>query len=127
MTLPTNGGIVASHSATTEAAVGTAAAASAVTSSVTADRLDLTIAGMTCGHCVSAVREALEALPGVNVHRVGIGTASVTLDPQGASPAALVEAVREAGYQASFAGNASTAPKAGLPQAPSGASCCSTR
>jgi len=127
MTLSKNGGIVASQSATTEAAAGTAAADSTVTGSVTADRLDLTIAGMTCGHCVSAVREVLEALPGVNVHQVGIGTASVTLDPQGASPAALVEAVREAGYQAAFAGNPSMARNDGLPQAPSGASCCSTR
>jgi len=125
MTLSTNRGIVASHPANAEVAAGTAAADSTV--SVTADRLDLTIAGMTCGHCVSAVREALEALPGVNVQQVGIGTASVTLDPQGASAAALVEAVREAGYQAAIAGAASMAPKDGLPQAPSDASCCSTR
>ena len=91
-----------------------------------AQRLDLDITGMTCGHCVGAVREALEALPGVQVQRVSIGSAAVALE-HGASPAALVEAIREAGYQASFAPAVGDAPRAGLPQAPSGSSCCSTR
>jgi copper chaperone len=87
---------------------------------------------MTCGHCVSAVREALYALPGVNVHRVGIGSASITLEPAGASPSALVEAIREAGYQASFAQpgfaeRANSPANRELRQAPGGSGCCSTR
>lgn len=90
-------------------------------------RLDLTIAGMTCGHCVTSVREALESLPGVAVDHVRIGKASVTLAPEGASPAALIEAIREAGYQAAFSASAGTDAKVGLPQATTGGSCCSSR
>jgi copper chaperone len=91
------------------------------------ERLDLTIAGMTCGHCVSAVREALGALPGVEVDHVRIGHASLLLEPGTASPAAVIEAIREAGYQAAFTTSAGADPKAGLPQAPAGGSCCSSR
>lgn len=91
------------------------------------DRLDLTIAGMTCGHCVGAVTEALNALPGVKVDHVRIGRASLSFEPGTVSPAAIVEAIREAGYQASFAPSIAEQPTAGLPQAPTGSSCCSSR
>lgn len=91
-----------------------------------AERLELAIAGMTCGHCVSAVREALSALPGVEVHHVRIGHASLLLEPGTASPAAVIEAIREAGYQAGFT-SADTQASAGLPQAAAGGSCCSSR
>lgn len=91
------------------------------------ERLDLTIAGMTCGHCVSAVREALSALPGVEVHHVRIGHASLLLEPGAASPAAVIEAIREAGYQAAFTTSAAAEPNAGLPQAPTVGSCCASR
>lgn len=91
-----------------------------------AQRLDLTIGGMTCSHCVTSVREALESLPGVAVEHVRIGKASVTLAPDGASPAALIEAIRESGYQAAFSMGAATDAKAGLPQAATSGSCCSS-
>lgn len=91
------------------------------------ERLDLTIAGMTCGHCVSAVREALCALPGVEVDHVRIGHASLLLEPGTASPAAVIEAIREAGYQAAFTRSTAAQPYAGVPQAPAGGSCCSSR
>jgi len=60
----------------------------------------LTIGGMSCQHCVRAVREALEAVPGVSVERVDIGTAAVTFDPAQSSPQAIAAAVSEAGYDA---------------------------
>lgn len=95
------------------------------------DRLDLTVAGMTCGHCVHAVRSALESLPGVNVHHVRVGSASITLDPNGASPATVIQSIREAGYQAGFVdpsiATAEPARRAGLPQRSVEQSCCSTR
>ncbi|MES2521888.1 MAG: heavy-metal-associated domain-containing protein [Gemmatimonadota bacterium] len=91
------------------------------------ERLDLTIAGMTCGHCVSAVREALHALPGVEVHHLRIGHVSLSLEPGTASPAAVIEAIREAGYQAGFTTSDAAQPNAGLPLAPAGGSCCSSR
>ena len=43
-------------------------------------RTKLTIEGMSCGHCVMAVRNALESLPGVGVEDVVIGSAIVTFD-----------------------------------------------
>ena len=50
------------------------------------NKLDLEIQGMSCGHCVAAVKEALGELPGVNVDRVDIGTAQVTYQPDQVSP-----------------------------------------
>jgi copper chaperone CopZ len=60
----------------------------------------LTIGGMSCQHCVRAVREALEAVPGVTVEQVAIGTAAVSFDPALASPQVIAAAVSDAGYDA---------------------------
>ena len=62
--------------------------------------VSLAIGGMSCGHCVAAVTEALAGLPSVEVQRVAVGAASVRIDPQATSTAALVDVVREAGYDA---------------------------
>jgi copper chaperone len=62
----------------------------------------LKITGMTCNHCVAHTKKNLEAVPGVE-------SVEVTLEPGGAvvkgdaDPQALVEAVKEAGYQAEVA------------------------
>ena len=66
-------------------------------------QLELEVAGMSCGHCVNAVREALAAVPGVIVEGVNIGTASVSFDETKATVGDLVDAVSEAGYEASQA------------------------
>ncbi len=58
----------------------------------------LEISGMSCGHCVSAVRTALAALPGVRVERVEVGLAQVSYEPAEIRPEAMAEAVEEAGY-----------------------------
>ncbi|MDQ6886209.1 MAG: heavy-metal-associated domain-containing protein [Gemmatimonadota bacterium] len=63
-------------------------------------RLALTIDGMTCGHCVSAVGKALRSVEGVQVDDVKIGAATVTYDPAKTSPIAIVNTVNGAGYQA---------------------------
>jgi copper chaperone CopZ len=64
--------------------------------------MTIAVSGMSCGHCVASVREALEAVPGVAVEGVRIGSAAVRLD--GEDTTALTEAalaaVREAGYGA---------------------------
>jgi copper chaperone len=60
----------------------------------------LTIGGMSCQHCVRAVKQALESVPGVTVTRVDIGSAELSFDPAQSSPAAIAEAVTEAGYDA---------------------------
>ncbi|HET7620268.1 MAG TPA: cation transporter [Gemmatimonadaceae bacterium] len=61
--------------------------------------LDLQISGMSCGHCVSAVKNALQELDGVQVKKVEIGSASVDYDPARSSPSAIENAIEDAGYQ----------------------------
>ena len=63
--------------------------------------IDLAITGMSCGHCVAAVREALGELPGVTVRQVAVGSAAVTVDPATTPPSTLIDALRDAGYDAS--------------------------
>lgn len=59
----------------------------------------LKIEGMMCGHCEAHVRQALEALPGVESAAVSheSGTAVVTLSAD-ISDEALKKAVTDAGY-----------------------------
>lgn len=66
-------------------------------------QLKLDVSGMSCGHCVSAVREALSALPGVKVEDVQIGSATVSFDEDKATVGDLVDAVSDAGYEANEA------------------------
>lgn len=66
--------------------------------------IELKVEGMSCMHCVKAVTEALAAVPGVQgVPRVSLerGTAAVEGAPD---TAALIEAVKAAGYQAELKG-----------------------
>lgn len=58
----------------------------------------LAIGGMSCRHCVAAVRTALEGVDGVTVEAVEVGSARVTLDPTRTGRDAVDAAVREAGY-----------------------------
>lgn len=66
-------------------------------------QIKLEVSGMSCGHCISAVREALSALPGVKVEDVQIGSATVTFDDEKAKVGDLVDAVYDAGYEANEA------------------------
>ena len=66
-------------------------------------QLKLEVSGMSCGHCVGAVREALAGVPGVKVDDVRIGSASVTIDETKTTVGDLVDAVSDAGYEATEA------------------------
>lgn len=61
-------------------------------------QLEMKIDGMSCGHCVGAVRKALQSLPGVEVGDVAIGAARVSYDESRTSPEAITRAVEEEGY-----------------------------
>lgn len=63
------------------------------------ETLELTIGGMSCQHCVRAVREALESVAGVTVSRVDVGHASLTFDASQSSAAIIADAVTDAGYE----------------------------
>lgn len=64
------------------------------------EQLRLSIDGMSCGHCVRAVSDALAKLPGVQVEQVSVGTASVAYDPGQTSPEHIIDAVGDEGYMA---------------------------
>jgi len=63
------------------------------------ENLELTIGGMSCQHCVRAVREALESVSGVTVTRVDVGRAELSYDAAQSTPAAIAAAVTDAGYE----------------------------
>ena len=65
-------------------------------------RTKLDVTGMTCNHCVHAVKSALEELAGVRSARVDLdaGTAVVDYDDAKTSPREMQAAVADAGYQA---------------------------
>ena len=58
----------------------------------------LTIEGMSCNHCVRAVREALGGLSGVEVENVEIGAARVRYGAEEVDRNRLIEAVEEEGF-----------------------------
>ena len=64
------------------------------------ENLTLPVVGMTCASCVSRVEKSLRAVPGVSDAQVNLANerADIHFDPAAASPAALAEAVRAAGY-----------------------------
>lgn len=66
-------------------------------------QLKLQVSGMSCGHCVHAVREALSSVPGVEVEDVRIGSVALSFDETRATVGDLVDAVSDAGYEASEA------------------------
>ena len=63
------------------------------------ETMTMRIDGMSCAHCVKAVRDALGELPGVQVRQVDVGSATVAYDPEAARPAQIADAVRDAGYE----------------------------
>lgn len=65
----------------------------------TTEQTILEIDGMHCEHCVEAVRDALETVRDLEVHRVEIGTAQVTYDPADLSKEQLATILDDAGYE----------------------------
>lgn len=79
----------------------------------------LSIDGMTCGHCVKAVTDALAAVPGVVVRAVAVGSAQISA-PDGLTVARAIAALDDAGYPA----RASESPRGSANLAATGAACC---
>jgi copper chaperone len=62
--------------------------------------VSVTVTGMTCGHCVSSVREEVGTIPGVTAVDVDLASGKVTIDSERLVEAdAIKSAVEEAGYQ----------------------------
>ncbi|KVM51000.1 copper-transporting ATPase [Burkholderia ubonensis] len=63
--------------------------------------IEVEIEGMTCASCVARVEKALAGVPGVTRASVNLATERATVDAAaGVTTAQLVDAVRQAGYQA---------------------------
>lgn len=63
-------------------------------------QLTFTVPGMTCGHCVAAVKTELSGVPGVSTVEVDLDTKAVVVTGTSLDTAALAAAVDEAGYVA---------------------------
>jgi mercuric ion binding protein len=66
-------------------------------------KVTLAITGMTCGHCVAAVRKAIAAVPGVEAVDVTLSPprAVVACDPSRTTVEMLSKATAEEGYPSS--------------------------
>ena len=76
------------------------------------ETLHINVGGMTCAACQSHVQRALEETPGVEKAAVNLmtGEATVVFDPHTvAQPAALLDAIRETGYEAELPTRRATA------------------
>lgn len=67
------------------------------------ERVALAITGMTCGHCVAAVKKALAEVPGVGEVEVTLSPARavVSCDPSRTTVAMLTKAPAEEWYPSS--------------------------
>jgi copper chaperone len=62
--------------------------------------LTLSIEGMSCDHCVRAVKNRLASTPGVRVEDVRIGSATLHYDPDATTVDEIEEAIADEGYTA---------------------------
>src|SRR5690349_534178 len=67
-------------------------------------KIDIPVSGMTCAACQASVQKALQRQPGVLDASVNLmlKNAAVTYDPAATTPEALVEAIRDTGYEAAL-------------------------
>lgn len=64
------------------------------------EKLHLTIEGMTCEHCVRAVRGRLQKTDGVKVDDVSVGSATIEFDSSRTSLQEIEDAIADEGYTA---------------------------
>jgi copper chaperone len=64
------------------------------------EELRFSVPGMTCAHCVEAVRTEIEKVPGVEGVAVDLDTKAVVVTGAGVERTTVWAAVDEAGYEA---------------------------
>jgi copper chaperone len=64
------------------------------------EELRFSVPGMTCSHCVAAVREEVLKVSGVAHVTIDLDSKAVVVDGSGIDQTAVWAAVDEAGYQA---------------------------
>ncbi len=63
----------------------------------------LDVQGMSCSHCVRAVREAAMTVPGVTEATVDLESARASVTGEGVDTLALIAAIEAEGYRARLA------------------------
>lgn len=58
-----------------------------------------TIAGMSCGGCVSSLTRVLKTVPGIEPLKIDVGTATLRIDTDTVTDAAVKAAVARAGFE----------------------------
>lgn len=62
--------------------------------------MEITVKGMTCGHCAAAVTKALEGLPGVSQMQIDLNTGRVIFESANPLPQEeLARVIKAAGYE----------------------------
>lgn len=64
------------------------------------EQLHLMIDGMSCGHCIGAVKRSLDDVAGVSLEAVRVGAADLRFDPVKTDRKTILAAVTDAGYAA---------------------------
>ena len=64
------------------------------------EKIEITVEGMTCGHCAMSVTNELATLDGVSNVQVDHAAGKAVVESAGISNEKLAEAVEEAGYKA---------------------------
>ena len=64
------------------------------------EKIEITIEGMTCGHCAMSVTNEIATLEGVSSVNVDHQAGKATVEAENISDEQLAAAVEEAGYQA---------------------------
>ena len=64
----------------------------------------ITISGMSCGHCLNAVSQAVSSVNGAKLKNVQIGRADLRV-PDDSTVARVKTAIEEAGYKVEAIGN----------------------
>ncbi len=57
------------------------------------------IEGMSCGHCVMAVKKELQKIENLKIDNVEIGSAKVEFDENQIDNKKIIDAIEEAGYK----------------------------
>jgi len=57
------------------------------------------IEGMSCGHCVMAVKKELQKIDNLKIDNVEIGSAKVEFDENQIDNQKIISAIEEAGYK----------------------------
>jgi copper chaperone len=65
-----------------------------------ANTVRLELEGMSCNHCVQRVTKTLNALPGVRVKTVAIGSAEVEREPDAPDAGQIARAMDDIGFPA---------------------------